>query len=357
MLSQKKQNGRAMTIYDIAKEAGVSSSTVSRVLMDRGGVGPEKKARVMAVVQKYNFKPNALARGLAKARSNIIGVMAVDICNPYYGALFVECEKAARRAGYTIVLSNSDNRERDICLLEKMREQKVDAIIQIGGVVDDLISDMEYAEAVNQVMAEIPVIVTGKIDGTKCRMVQIDHTMAMDLLMEHLLSLGHKRIALVGGRMDVLSTYEKFMRYKQILRKNQIPFAPELVAEDGDYSKESGYELMNRMLDRNTVPTAVIAVNELVAAGAMRSIQEHGYKIPEDISLVSYDNTYIAELLSPRLTSIDYNYEELGTRLIATAVAGIEKRETELLQIMAPGLVIRESSGSCRNRREKPEEE
>lgn len=348
MPNQKRQDGKKITIYDIAKEAQVSSSTVSRVLMGRGGVGEEKKERVMAVVRKYNFRPNALARGLANARSNIIGVMAVDICNPYYGALFVECEKAARQAGYTVVLSNSNDRDRDICLLKKMQEQKVDAIIQIGGMVDDLFSDMEYAEAINQVMEEIPVIVTGKIDGTNCRMVRIDQAGTMELLMEHLLSLGHKRIALVGGRMNVLSTYEKFLRYKQILRKNQIPFDQSLVAEDGDYSVKSGYELMNRMLDEQIVPTAVIAVNELVAAGAMRSIQEHGYKIPEDISLVSYDNTYIAKLLNPRLTSVDYGYEEFGKKLVATAIAAIEKRETRLLQTVTPSLIVRESSGPCR---------
>lgn len=337
-----------MTIYDIAREAGVSGSTVSRVLAGAAGVSDEKRTRVMCVVEKYNFRPNALARGLANAKSHIIGIITADICNPYYGELFVCCEKAAREAGYTLLLFNSEKRERDSFFLEKLQEQKVDAIIQIGGMVDDLVTDMAYAEKVNQVMTTVPVIVAGKVEGTDCRMVRIDQAKTMELIMEHLLALGHERIALVGGRMDVLSTYVKFMRYKQILRDNGIAFDPSLVSEDGGYNIESGYRLMNRMFSRKIVPTAVIAINEPAAAGVLRSIHEHGYQVPGDISLVSYDNTYIAELLTPHLTSIDYDYENFGKTLVDTAIAVMEGREVEMLQTVTPRLVVRDSCGPCR---------
>ena len=346
MATKRKDVGRGMTIYDIAREAGVSGSTVSRVLAGVAGVSADKRARVMRIVEKYNFRPNALARGLANAKSHVIGIVTADICNPYYGELFICCEKAARAAGYTLLLFNSESRERDSFFLEKLQEQKVDGIIQIGGMVDDLITDMAYAEKVNQVMTTVPVIVAGKVEGTDCRMVRIDQAMTMELIMEYLLSLGHERIALVGGRMNVLSTYVKFMRYKQILRDNGIAFDPSLVAEDGGYRKESGYTLMNRMFDRGVVPTAVIAINEPAAAGVLQSIHEHDYKVPEDISLVSYDNTYIAELLTPHLTSIDYDYENFGKKLVDTAV--IEGKKVEMLQTVTPRLVIRDSCCPCR---------
>lgn len=348
MATRRKDVSKGITIYDIAREAGVSGSTVSRVLAGTVGVSEDKKMRVMRVVEKYNFRPNALARGLANSRSHIIGIITADICNPYYGELFIHCEKAAARAGYVLLLFNSEKRESDSFFLEKLQEQKVDGIIQIGGMVDDLVTDMAYAERVNQVMTTVPVVVAGKVEGTDCRMVRIDQAMTMDLIMEHLLSLGHERIALVGGRMDVLSTYVKLMRYKQILRENGIAFDPSLVSEDGGYNKESGYRLMNRMLDKGILPTAVIAINEPAAAGALQSIQEHGYKVPEDISLVSYDNTYIAEFLTPHLTSIDYDYETFGKKLVDTMVAVIEGRDVELLQTVTPRLVIRDSSGPCR---------
>ena len=170
----------------------------------------------------------------------------------------------------------------------------------------------------------------------------------MDLLLEYLIALGHREIALVGGRADVLSTFEKIQRYKQLLKQNQIPFRPELVQEAGHYNDAGAYAEMNRMLDAGIVPTAVIAINDYSAAGIARSLTEHGYRIPEDISLVSYDNTYIAEMLIPKLTSIDYDYGNLGRKLVETAIGALEGKEIPKLQMLEPTLVVRESSGPAR---------
>ena len=136
-------------------------------------------------------------------------------------------------------------------------------------------------------------------------MVRIDSMAAMDLLMNHLVGLGHERIAFLGGRMDVLSTYEKILRYKLILKEHNLSYDPELVMEGGydekdGYNEKCGYELMNRLFDKKIRVTAVIAVNDFAAAGIMRSILEHGLKIPQDISLVSFDNTYICLLYTSR---------------------------------------------------------
>ncbi len=346
MQVQKGNENKAITIYDIAKEAGVSAATVSRAMTNSARVKPDKKARILKLVEKYNFKPNALAKGLSDTKSKVIGILAADVRNPYYAELFVACEQAAREAGYTVLLANTlGETQREEEMLQMLRGQQAEAIIQMGGRVDDLVSNVEYVELVNQTMSTTPVIITGKLDGTKCHMVRIDSMATMELLMEHLLSLGHRRIAVVGGSMSVLSTYEKFLEYKQILKENGIPYDPDLVSEEGFYDEKSGYELMNHMLDKDVKPTAVIAVNDPVAAGIMRSITEHGYRIPEDISLVGYDNTYITELLIPRLTSVDYDYEEFGRKLVETAVAVIEGKEVDYLKTITPRLVIRESSG------------
>lgn len=351
MQVQKSDENRAITIYDIAKEAGVSAATVSRVLTNSARVRPEKKKRVLELVEKYNFKPNALAKGLSDTRSKVLGIMSADIRNPYYAELFVACEQAAREAGYTVLLCNTlGETQREEDMLQMLKVQQAEAIIQIGGRVDDLVSNVEYVELVNQVMATTPVIITGKLDGTQCPMVRIDSMETMDLLMDHLLSLGHRRIAVIGGRMNVLSTYEKFLRYKQILKENGIPFEEDLISRDGAYDEVSGYELMNQMFEKGVLPTAVIAVNDSTAAGVMRSIIEHGYQIPGDISLVSYDNTYMTEITIPKLTSIDYNYEEFGRKLVETAIAAIEGREVSYLNTVTPKLVVRESSGPVNTR-------
>ena len=348
----KLSGGKTITIYDIAKEAGVSAATVSRVLTNSANVRREKREKINQLIEKYNFTPNAMARGLADTRSKVIGIIAADVRNPFYAEVFVACELAARMHGYTVLLCNSlGEAELEKQQLEKLMEQRVDALIQLGGRADDLVSDLEYVDLVNSLPVKMPMVVTGKLDGTQCYQVQIDAMKSMDLLMDHLIGLGHREIALVGGYAKVLSTFEKIQRYKQILQRNHIPFRPEMVEEHGSYNAASAYARMNRMLEEGNIPTAVIAINDFSAAGIAQSLTEHGYRIPQDISLVSYDNTYIADVLIPKLTSIDYNYENLGNKLVETAIGALEGKTIPKLQMLDPTLVVRESSGPVRQER------
>lgn len=345
----KVASGKTITIYDIAKEAGVSAATVSRVLTNSANVRPEKKKKINKLIEKYNFTPNAMARGLSDTRSKVIGIIVADVRNPFYSQMFVACELAARKRGYAVLLCNSlREAQLEKAQLEKLQEQRVDAVIQMGGRVDELVSDLDYVEAVNAMPGRMPMVVTGKLDGTQCYQVQIDAIKSMDLLMEHLIGLGHREIALVGGRRNVLSTFEKIQRYKQILQRNKITFRPELVQEDGAYDDAGAYAEMNRMLGEGIVPTAVVAINDFSAAGIWRSLTEHGYRIPQDVSLASYDNTYIAEVLIPRLTSIDYDYENFGDMLVETALGAMEGKAVPKLQMVEPTLIVRESSGPAR---------
>ncbi len=343
------EKGKIVTIYDIAKEAGVSAATVSRVLTNNANVRPAKKEKILELIEKYDFKPNALARGLSDTKSKVIGIIAADVRNPFYAEVFVACEVAASEYGYTVLLGNSlGETESEKLQLEKLKEQRVDAVIQMGGCVDDLSSKVHYVEKVNQLTNLIPMVVTGKLDGTQCYQVRINDTKSMDLIMEHLVELRHRKIAVIGGRMNVLSTFEKFQRYKQLLDLYQIPFLPELVGAEGGYDTETGYKEMRAMLDRGAVPTAVIAVNDFTAVGVMKAIQETGLRIPEDISVVSYDDTYIAELVTPALTEVCYNYPHFGKVLIETAIAAVEDREVPDRQWIEPRLVIRNSTARAR---------
>ncbi len=349
MQGHKSNENKAITIYDIAKEAGVSAATVSRVLTNSAGVRAEKRRKVMALVKKYDFKPNALAKGLSKTKSRMIGILAADIRNPYYAELFVACEQAASEAGYNVLLANTlGNARREEAVLQTFLSQRAEAIIQIGGSVDARFPDEKYVERINQIASNVPVVLAGKLAGTQCRSVCIDSRWTMEVLMDHLLSLGHRRIAMLGGRLDVLSTWEKCERYKEILEEHRIPFVPELMPGDGTYNEVGGYRLMNRIFDQGLEFSAVIAVNDFTAAGVMRSIVEHGFRIPEDISVVSHDNTYMAGVLMPRLTSIDYGYKEFGKTLVETAVEAIEGRQGERMKVIKARLAVRESSGAER---------
>lgn len=346
MEKARKNESKTVTIYDIAKEAGVSAATVSRVLTSNANVNQDKKNKVLKLIEKYDFTPNAMAKGLSDTRSKVIGVIAADVRNPFYSEMFVACEIAASRYGYMVLLGNSLGEvESEKLQLEKMQEQRVDAVIQIGGRVDDLYSRESFVEKVNLVTNRVPMVVTGKLDGTQCYEVRIHDTKSMDLIMDHLVKLGHRKIAVIGGRMDILSTFDKFQRYKQLLERYQIPFLPDLIGKEGGYDTTTGYMEIKSMLERGTDPTAVIAVNDFTAAGVMRGIQEAGLRIPEDISVASYDNTYIAEMMTPSLTSIDYNYQHFGDLLVETAVAAIEGRNVPHRQLIEPELVVRKSTG------------
>ena len=348
MEKDKLNAGKTITIYDIAEEAGVSASTVSRVLNGSASVRKEKKERIQSLIKKYNFKPNALAKGLSDTATKNIGIIVADVRNPYYSALFVACEMAAEKRGYNVGLTNSlDEIERESHELDLFAQQQVDAIIQMGGRVDDLITDDGYAEKVRGICSNIPIVVTGKLDKTPVYSVVIDEAQAMNLVMEHLISQGHEKIAMVGGNMSVASTFYKYQRYHENLKYRGIREQGEYVV-NSSYDPESGYEAMNKIFKLRDIPTAVIAINDFAASGIIRSIREHKLHIPEDISIVSFDNTYIADLTYPKLTSIDYDYGHYGEILINTAIAAANGEKPPTFQTIEPRLVVRESSGPCR---------
>ncbi|MCR5824276.1 MAG: LacI family transcriptional regulator [Lachnospiraceae bacterium] len=344
----KNNDNKTITIYDIAKEAGVSPSTVSRVLTNNANVRPEKRERVQALIEKYNFRPNALAKGLSDTRSRVIGVLMADIRNPFYSTVYVACEDAALARGYRVILCCSLGEiDREVEQLDILKQQSVEAIIQIGGSVDAVITESTYIKKAKEITRQLPIITSGKIDDVPCYRVGIDAREAVRLLTEHLLDLGHERIALAGGRLDVISTFEKYMTYCDILKSRGISVNKRYVFEGG-YDYDAGYESVKEFMAMKEKPTAIIAINDFCAAGVIRRLVEEGYRVPEDVSVVSYDNTYIANLLFPKITSIDYDYDTLGKMLADTAIDVANGENLPSFRSVTPHLVVRESSGERR---------
>lgn len=334
-----------VSIYRIAREAGVSPATVSRVLTQNANVSEEKKKKVEDLILRYNFSPNAMARGLTNSQSKMIGVLIPDIRNPFYAGLAVECERSAGERDYSLMLSNYMNdMEMEEQRLYKLVGQRIDALIIMGGRVDELITDEAYAERINRISDTMPVVITGKLDGSDCYQVNLDDISGMDQVMEYLFSYGHHDICMIGGRKDVNSTHTKRIRYRSFLRRHGIEFCPNNVIETGDYSLESGYREMNKIIESGRkLPSAVIAINDLTALGIIQSIREHFLRIPEDISVVSFDNTFLADTSVPRLTSMDYSYKSYGDTLIDTALNALDGREVPKIQMIPVELVIRDS--------------
>jgi DNA-binding LacI/PurR family transcriptional regulator len=332
----------ALTIYDIATEAGVSPATVSRVLTNNARVSDEKRRVIERLIQKYQFKPNAIARGLSTS-TRVLGLLVADIRNPYYAALAVECEKAANERGYTVLLSNMlyDHALEDEHL-EKFCSQRVEAIIQIGRHTDDLVSDPAYVRHVRRITRTIPFITSGKLDGLKCFSVRINHAESMKMVMAYLVSLGHRKIALVGGEQRVQSTCEKRLQYRSLLEHYGLPVREDFMLE-GNYDVTAGYAGMERLLKIDGRPTAVIAINDECALGAILAVQDRGLSVPGDISIVGYDNTFLTTLVRPTLTSVDYNYPHYGKTIIDIAVQAAQKKEPPREVLIDPVLIERES--------------
>ena len=314
-----------ISIYTIAKEAGVSPATVSRVLTGSARVSEEKRQRVQALIEKYDFRPNAMAQGLSRVETKMIGLLVSDIRNPFYSNLTVECEAAAYRRGYLLMVCNSlgDNSVEPY-YLNKFYGQRVDAVIQIGGKVDELVPDPEYVDAVNRMAERIPFLTTGRLEGADCYRIGIDEEKSMALVMEYLHENGHERILLAGGHSAVRSTVDKRRIYREKLKEYGIPVREEYILEGSTYDVEDGAGMMTDFLEKGLqLPTAVIAINDFTAVGVAHVLRERNIRIPEDISVVSFDNTFITETCVPQLTSVGYDYHALGELLIETAVQAI----------------------------------
>lgn len=332
-----------VNIYTIAKEAGVSPATVSRVMTNNAKVSKERKDRVEAVIRKYDYTPNALAQGLSTAKTHTIGILIADISSPFYTRVATECERFANSKNYMLMmLSSLSDYELEKRQLMKLYEQQVDAIIIVGGRIDHVTADEEYVEMINRINAVTPIVSTGKLPGADNLQVCLDEGGSMDLAMEYLIGLGHRRIGLIGGAKQAKSSFEKRMRYRAMLRSHGIECREELVLES-DYTRADGYACMKQFLQMKERPSAVVAINDSVASGVIQAMHEADLGIPEDISLVSFDNTSLSEAVSPQLTSVGCDYAKFAEKLVQTAINASNEKKQPMVQVVPVDIVYRDS--------------
>lgn len=330
------------SIYEIAKEAGVSPATVSRVINQSAKVSEDKRQRVLKVIDQYGFKPNALAKGLSNSRSRVLGILSAWVDSPFYGRVISECERATNERDYTLMIfSFSSDAEQERRHLEKMYEQCVDAVIILGGSMDGIVIDEKAISIMNYIAETVPVVVMGRSQGIPCYEVRIDEAGAMEMAMEYLIGLGHRDIAFLGGLENIYSSLEKRLAYQRVLRKYGLEFREEWM-RCGDYNFEDGLRLMKKVLEGER-PTAVICINDIFAAGVMQAIYEAGLRVPEDISVIGFDNTYISRIMSPPASSVSCDYRELAQKLVGTAIDAAEGREVPARQLIKTTLHERKS--------------
>lgn len=348
-----------VTIYQIADESGVSVSTVSRILNNSPHVSQKSLDRVNAVINKYNFTPSSLARAMTSNKTGTLGVVMPDITNPYFSALFLEIQRYALEYKYSIILCNTlyggsshgvASPINEMQYFQMMRNKNVDGVIVTGGEIDREVVSGQYVEALNDLNENVPVIVIGQtIKDCNCIFINRNLDGGISSLVNHLLALGRQRIGFVGGEDGIKTTVARLSAYTQTLKSHMIPYDPSIVALSNYYVPD-GHRAMTSILENDSPnPTAVIAINDMVALGAIRAINDKGLRVPEDISVVSSDQFLESEYTTPRLTTLDQQNSYLGRLSIMTLISCMNGIRDPINIFHDPKLIIRESCGAQLN--------
>jgi len=296
----------AVTIHDIARHAGVSVSTVSRVLNKRPDVRTETQEKVTRAIKELGYSPNIVARGLVLRKSNVIGFIVPDIMNPSFPELARGVVNRAKEYGYSVMFfdTNHDSRvEKEAIRL--LQSKQVDGIILS---FDEANKD----ELEKLILERFPVVqIYRKSSRSAISTIAIDNLASGYTATRYLMDRGHRRIGHITTGMNSQSGHERLDGYRKALEEGGIAYDPELVAV-GDNSADAGEVCMNRLLGLENRPTAVFASHDLMAAGAYGAVYSAGLSIPGDISVVGHDNIQISRLLHPRLTTLDTNKNRLG---------------------------------------------
>ncbi|MFC4099081.1 LacI family DNA-binding transcriptional regulator [Paenibacillus xanthanilyticus] len=335
-----------ITIYDIAKEADVSVTTVSRVLNGTAPVKASTKEAVLRVIEKHKFQPNALARSLIKKETGTIAMIVPDITNPFFPEVFWGSENEAREKGYTFFLCNSAGEYgRESEYLSILREKRVEGIIFVGGRINLANCPSALAQEVVDTAKGMPVVlVNGHLAKSQLHRVYTDEAAGAALAAQHVIDLGHREIAFIGGMEELTTTIQKVKAVKQKLEQHGLSLRKDRLLY-GEFSIAAGRELTAKLLDQADRPTAVICVNDFTAIGAIKAATERGLRIPDDISIVGFDDSPLSTAVIPELTTVTQNTNELG-RLAVERIYQINnglpaKRST----VLQPKLIVRQSTG------------
>ena len=327
-------------IYDVAKAARVSVATVSAVLNETAFVSPALTARVQTAVAALRYHPNLLARSLAKQRTQTLGMIVPDIANPFFPEVVRGAEDVAHAAGYTLLIASSDNNiPKEEVYLRLFLAKRVDGVI-LTKAPGRMPTELQRAFA----KAGVPVVLLARtVSGFVTDAVELDDKGAAYEGVTHLLRLGYRRIAFVGGLHGASTSRKRLEGYRAALRDAHVPLEPSLVTE-GDFRVESGYRAGLDVLKSR--PDAVFIANYLMTVGFMEALRQYRMRCPEDVALVTCDDYPWMDSFSPRLTTIDLPKRELGAAAAQLLVERIAEGKGRARTIkLKNALRVRESCG------------
>ena len=330
-----------VTIHDVAAHAGVSAMTVSRVFNEPQRVSVRTRERIEQAIEKLGYTPNALARGL-KGSARTLALVIPDVSNPFFTQIVHGAEEVARGQNYTVFLGNTDSStENERHYLHKMLSHQIDGllIVPMGDKSKPVLQQVR-AKGVPFVLIDV------KVSGIEADLVVGDNTRGAFVLTEHLVKLGHERIALVSGRRDISTIADRERGYKEALKHHNINVnATYLVPTD--FSAQEGYEAVKALLALPQPPTALVISTNILAIGAIDAVRAAGLRVPDDVALVCFEDIELASALQPFLTVMAQPARDFGRTGVKFLLDRIAEPQRALQQVsLSPRLLVRVSCGS-----------
>lgn len=314
----------SVSIKDIARLAGVSHSTVSRALRNSPLISAETAKRIQQIAQREGYSVSAIARSLVTRRSEAIGVVVTSIADPFNGEVVAGIEEVANRAGYSVLLANSQaDPERELSIVQSFQQRRVDGI---------LVASSRVGELYIPVLADlrIPIVLINNHNPSEfVHSVSIDNVHGAYEATKHLIELGHKRIAYIGDQFGLHSDSERVHGYTQALEEYKIGVNPEWIAR-GDGKPEGGRAAAEHLLALNDRPTAIFCYNDMSSLGLLQAAKSAGLRVPEDLSVVAFDDLFFTPFLNPPLTTFSQPKKRIGgeaAKLLLDRIGGEERRK------------------------------
>ncbi|MDF2374562.1 MAG: LacI family DNA-binding transcriptional regulator [Rhizobiaceae bacterium] len=335
----------ATTLADVAREAGVDISTVSRVLRDdkTQRVAARTRQRILDVVKKLNYQPNAVARALRLARSRTIGIVVPQLDNPVFAEIIAGAEHAAAELGYSLLISHRTRSSDDSDLFRRLvNTNRVDGLLVVSFDEDmQLIQDFQGVE--------VPIVVINrKIESMSCCVYHNSYK-AAQLATNHLIDLGHRQIVHLAGRGGGFNARLRWNGYRDALTLRGVPYDEALVRTVGYAAEDAATATRVLIENSNVLPTAIFAATFLTAAGAMRSLHEMGIPMPDEISVVGIHDAEFALILYPTLTTVRMPNREMGRRAALALCDILSGKNVDSEIVLEPEqLMLRNSTGPCR---------
>ena len=334
-----------VSLRDVAKRASVSPMTVSRVINNAASVRPETRQRVEEVIAALGYIPNRLAQGLISRRTGTVGLILPDVANPFFAHVLRAAEITARRAGYRLLVCNTEGDaglERDY--IHNLISHQVD------GLIIAPVGDGSRNGLLPLIRRKYPfVLLDRSVEGIDCDLVQGDSAGGAQRLVQHLIAIGHRRIAIILGPDDVSTTRERYSGYCEALKAAGLPLEPDLIAET-TVDSPGGYRAMQQILRLDERPSAIFAVNNMTALGAMQALREQALSVPESVGLVCFDDVEHLAILAPFMTVVDQPAEAFGSmaaQMVLERIAGRAGEKPRLVRLPTT-LIVRISCGAGR---------